>query len=507
MKNYIYPLLFIIINTLVLIGCEEKFEPPNTGFSDPVAVKGPSTIEVGNLVSFGDISRGVVSRTWTVPGSAEIINDNGGQSSSLEIIHVKFNKVGIQPIRLQSEFQNDDITIDTTFMVTVLDSIKADIGYALDTTDANAGIFKTTDDPIVLEAGKRVYFAETSAGGPDTRMWEFEGATPEIAGEGEGDTLVSVLYKTPGTYDVMLISSRQNPKGRIDTLTLDDFVTIVPSTGPITVTSAKEDEKGVFAVTFSHYFKPTDIEVSDFSLDVDGTAQELISATLSTEDERIIYITPKEDVKNSAVSITLAYSGSSLESSDDIQLAPFKEVKMTAFTLNLLQTAGLDPSFESNQLTGWKTELQANSGPTSVQGAEFMLALKEDSYQGNGALKVSLNKDADAVVNDFTLFTDGITNPITLAAKTVHKMNYWYKVIGDAEEFTVGIMAEDGTTNIAEATIEGFSGGGSDWQQKELTFETSEEALTTGRISMQFTGKEGVNCDIIIDNIAIFALE
>ncbi|NQU88521.1 MAG: PKD domain-containing protein [Mariniphaga sp.] len=118
-KNYIIFLLLALV--VGLFSClPDEFEMNE--FSDVFITWSPLTIKVNGDVSLGDGSRGETSRLWTFPGNGvcEIIGSNE-LTSTERIVHAIFFQPGTYDVRLQAEFNDPTVTLDSLITITVLD--------------------------------------------------------------------------------------------------------------------------------------------------------------------------------------------------------------------------------------------------------------------------------------------------------------------------------------------------------------------------------------------------
>ena len=88
MKAYINKIATIGIVFLVIIACQKDDAIPQYNFSDALATSGDKRIQRDDFASFADLSKGVISRTWTIPQSASIINLEGRDPSEMDLIQV-----------------------------------------------------------------------------------------------------------------------------------------------------------------------------------------------------------------------------------------------------------------------------------------------------------------------------------------------------------------------------------------------------------------------------------
>ena len=190
----------------------EEFEL--TEISYPFVTHSSLTVNVDGEVSFGDGSRGVLSRIWTFPEGnvVSILGSENSTTSSEEIIHATFLKSGVYGVRLQAGFIDPQVSLDTTLTVTVLDNITAS--------------FSTHPEPvngqITLRPGDTVNYTSTSTGSPAFYQWSFPGG----ASISSSTSTASVEYNELGTWDVMLIAYRNSPVGR-DTLLIRDYIKVI----------------------------------------------------------------------------------------------------------------------------------------------------------------------------------------------------------------------------------------------------------------------------------------
>lgn len=209
MKNYKIFSLVSLLALVALYSCQPE-DPPLNEFSHVFIDWSPRTINVNDSVSILDGSRGVRERTWTIPGGgvADIIGTDNDENYSERIIHVKFFEPGEYNIRLQAEFNDPNVSLDSLIPVTVLDYVSADFESDI-------------EGDMVIQAGESVSYTSTSTGSPEFYEWIFEGGDPETA---TGQS-TSVQYNEPGSWDVTLIAYRNFPRGA-DTIVVRDYITV-----------------------------------------------------------------------------------------------------------------------------------------------------------------------------------------------------------------------------------------------------------------------------------------
>ncbi|MDK2978032.1 MAG: hypothetical protein PWP52_746 [Bacteroidales bacterium] len=120
MKNKIYKTSLLLI-LVFLFSCSPD-EIEMNEFSDIFITWSPLTIHVNEDVSLGDGSRGETSRLWTFPsGGGCEIKGSSELTSTERIVHATFFKAGNYDIRLQAEFIDPSIKLDSLITITVLE--------------------------------------------------------------------------------------------------------------------------------------------------------------------------------------------------------------------------------------------------------------------------------------------------------------------------------------------------------------------------------------------------
>jgi len=196
-----------------LFSCQPE-DPPLNDFSTVFIDWSPRTINVNDSVSILDGSRGVKERLWTLPGGGvvDIIGSDNDATSTERILNAKFSQPGEFDIRLQDQFNDPIVTLDSLITITVLDQVSVEF-----TSDA-----ETPDGNVVVQAGEVVNFTSNSTGSPEFFEWSFEGGDPLTA----TGVNTSVQYNQPGSWDVTLIAYRNFPRGA-DTIVVRDYIKVL----------------------------------------------------------------------------------------------------------------------------------------------------------------------------------------------------------------------------------------------------------------------------------------
>ncbi|WP_373059398.1 PKD domain-containing protein [Zunongwangia sp. H14] len=213
MKNHKI-LLLTVMAIASLVSCQPE-DPPLNEFSDVFIDWSPRTINVNDSVSILDGSRGVKERLWTLPGGGvvDVIGSDNDATSTERILHTKFLAPGVFDIRLQDQFNDPSVTLDSLITITVLEHVIA--RFTSDVEGENG--------EITIEAGDTVNFnSNSSTGSPEFFEWTFEGGEPATS----TGSNPSVQYNLPGSWDVTLIAYRNFPRGA-DTIVVRDYLTVL----------------------------------------------------------------------------------------------------------------------------------------------------------------------------------------------------------------------------------------------------------------------------------------
>lgn len=120
MKNKIYK-TFLLLFLVSLFSCFPD-EIEMNEISDVFITWTPLTINVDGEVSLGDGSRGETSRLWTFPGGGVCEIKGSDELTSTEPrVHAVFFTPGSFDVRLQAEFIDPTIKLDSLITITVLD--------------------------------------------------------------------------------------------------------------------------------------------------------------------------------------------------------------------------------------------------------------------------------------------------------------------------------------------------------------------------------------------------
>lgn len=430
MKKSIIYLLGLVAFVFTVNSCTDEYMAPGPEANHAYVTYSndffSNKIQVDELSSFGDLSSGVVSRTWTFPDNVtDIQGSEDDKTSTEQIVNATFNKPGIYEVLLQHVFAGnvwvDSIQLnsnkrDTTITINVLDYVKAQFSAVYLNEDGSEGEALVIEDGVKnrLDAGRSVRFKSSSAGSPDRFDWYFEKGDPEYSSQPTADSVIDVKYRLMDAFDVQLIAYRLRPEGS-DTIYLKDLIEVVPSADPVTLDEAYETN-GMVALSFSRAMADPAAELENFMLDVrqNGTgkpyATDIASVSLDASQSNIVLLTLKQEIYSSDI-VKVSYSPGNLQTTDGAAVDSI-DLEPVLFTLSDMLPVELNGGFE-NEGEGWLTE-DVTAGVPDLGSATFTKELKHsgeysllmENPTGEGAMCAVkfYTKDADAnVVVPFTL--------------------------------------------------------------------------------------------------------
>lgn len=168
-------------------------QPPTASFSGA-----PTTVCIGDVVTFTDQSAGATSWAWTFPGGTPATSTNQNPT-------VSWTTPGTYDITLIATNATGSDTLVQTNYITV-------------TNTCNPVAAFTASDSTGCP-GLSVTFTDNSLNNPTSWAWSFPGGTPSTSTA----TNPTIIYNTPGAYDVQLIVS--NGSGS-DTLVKTTYINI-----------------------------------------------------------------------------------------------------------------------------------------------------------------------------------------------------------------------------------------------------------------------------------------
>ncbi|TRX59968.1 hypothetical protein FNH22_07905 [Fulvivirga sp. M361] len=373
MKNSII-YICMIAAMVWFTACDDDYENP-TGEPNHFSVflseeDFENQVQVNDHIDFGDVSRGVIARTWTFPaGSVDIVGSENNETSPEPVVKAVFITPGTFEVTLSQEyagnaFIDEDLrssTIDTTYTITVLDSVRSSFEANLLLPDGSVGSPLTIADGALnkIEAGNTIQYTATSTGGSTDYTWILEGGDPaEISSEpGDDAAITEVKYKKLGVYDAMLISSRARPFG-VDTTRFEDVIEITASTAPVLIDEAFRQDNSV-VLNFSREMQNPAAEAANFTVTVRNNGQTIMPAVsavrLDPDASNIIYLDLGDELLYNTDTITVSYTQGTLTTTDFYLVDPFADVSVDPSKVNLLTgpNATIDYGIETTSESNW----------------------------------------------------------------------------------------------------------------------------------------------------------
>lgn len=485
MKNLNIALLLLTV--AMVWSCKKEYIQPNE-FSDASVrhskARDPLTTSINDVISFADLSQGVVTRQWTLAAGNEIIGSTDTVSQK-ETVNVRFKVPGDQKLRLVSTFK-DSVTIirkdgissyrslvlDTTFIIKVYDSLRVNFLVKVN----NAFV---QDSPVVVESGTFVTFTDTSSGIPDTYRWTLPGASTlnPITKE------TTVLYKKVGSYAVTDQVSRTAqfaPTGT-KSLTRANFIKVVPTTKPVQLSLAELNDETSLKLTFNQELAAT--TPADYTVTVDGVnVPVVLSPFLNSSDSSVVKLTLAQKL----------YGGSV------IKVVTSTNIKGRYG--NLMPVAGTYQFFNNfnNLLTAAEAELEGATLPTT-----WNLQLTTGNVASLSAAA------AYGGTKGITWTNPTVGNFIDLKSQGFNLgQNKKYKVTMFAKTTTSGVVklapSVRRVANGAVITTGDFTLT-SDWQLYSFTTTTTDVNTATAAFFLRIVGNTA-NAVYLLDNLGIYEI-
>ncbi|WP_152285419.1 hypothetical protein [Flavicella marina] len=365
--NYKYIYSLFLAFAVVFTACKDEEDVNLTVPSHRVIVTSQmdfeNTVNVNGILSFGDVSAGVVSRKWTFPnGVADILDTPNDTVSTLSKVKTQFKVVGEHNVKLHQEFYKDayDGTVlkgsvlDTTIVVKVLPFVSGNIVANVLDADGNIVRELTVADDIKNEvsAGSTIRYSYQMEGEPQIFNWQFEGGDPAVF---EENTEVDVKYKKLGVYDVQFIARRERPFGG-DTIYVKDFLSIIPSTEPVLLDKVYQQENGV-ALEFSREIDVNTLNKDDFNVVIQNGGNTINptieSAVINPDEANIILLNLASESVYSNDNVTISYIQGELQSTDFVKVESIVDRALVYEKENILIDSDFDYSFENGTNDNW----------------------------------------------------------------------------------------------------------------------------------------------------------
>ncbi len=362
--NYI---IAIFITTLLVVSCAEDLATDTQDTNHRIIVTSEMDYEnkvaIAGHIDFGDISRGVVTRTWSVPNDPSIAKIWGedGNTSSKNVIKALFYKPGEYNVTLSQTFggnvfPNDDSEeaingreLDTTIVVTVLDSLRANLKVYYINEDGTTGdeLLLADNAENELTASKSVRLTFTAAGEPDNVTWTSNGGKPDRIQTEENE--VDMRFNKLGSWDLDFLASRFRPRDA-DTLSFEKIIKVIPSTEPVVLEGVSEKD-GFVALQFSRDMDPASLDASNFTVRLEHEGSPISSTVANVildenENNIVLLELDAERMYDDDVAF-VSYNPGSLKTADQVDADEFTDIESVSFNTNLYESTNFDFGCES----------------------------------------------------------------------------------------------------------------------------------------------------------------
>lgn len=337
----------LVLLALMFVQCNE-YENPSDEFSYGAIAnnfKGKE-VNINTIYTFQDLSHGVTTRTWDFGADTEFVEGN----AQSDHVKVRFTKAGQRNIRFDATYINNAYKYDTTYVINVLDLVKADFAVKVD------GVTYTSSQPITLEAGSGVVsFESKSDGSPAYFQWIMIGSAEGKFEGGADFSSINTNYYLPGKYDVKLIASRDEPWGA-DTIVVKNYVTITPTTKTAKIQSIVQTEDEKLKLAFNLAMKaPQASDISSFTVVRNGSNATIKSLSLDATDATKFVMELDGGVYNGD-DVKVSYTPGNITSLLNTALDGFSAISFDPIIKNLITNPGFENGTWGNATDGaWAT--------------------------------------------------------------------------------------------------------------------------------------------------------
>ncbi|MEM9985524.1 MAG: hypothetical protein AAF804_10550, partial [Bacteroidota bacterium] len=359
--------IWAFVCLLGLVACKKE-EQPLPEASHRVIVTSEmdydNKVRVDGTITFGDVSAGVVSRTWTFPADAvDILESDDDVTSTEATVKVQWLAVGEFEVNLSQVFESDayvggtvtERELDTTIVITVLDSISVSVEAFLVNPDGSAGEALIMEDGAKneVQAGGTVRFTYQAVGEPLDFLWQLEGGNPSTVNDDRVE--VDVKYTQLGTYGVYFQASRARPGGR-DTAIFDDLITVIPSADPVTLDDVVKQGDDI-ALVFSREMEASSLDAGSFTVMIENDGSTLTpsvgEASIDASQGNIVLLTLSGETLYDDDVVKVGYQPGSLRTTDGTNADAFSDQVMRVEKTNLLEQTSYDYGFENSFVSNW----------------------------------------------------------------------------------------------------------------------------------------------------------
>ncbi|MEP2237769.1 MAG: hypothetical protein ABJI22_05365, partial [Maribacter sp.] len=448
---YKYGILSLALLGLV-VACDDNDDIELNSSSHRVIVTSEmdyeNKVEVNGNITFGDISTGVLSRTWTFPeGVADISGSTNDTSSNDEIVDAVFKKIGDHQVKLTQTFQSDAFVgneqrskqLDTTITVRVLGSIGTTLTANLLNSDGSLGEALTIGNNSKNEimAGSTVRYSISTTGEPENYTWSLEGGDPTMSTEVVDE--LDVKYKKLGEYGFGFSADRARPQGSNE-IAYTNLVKIIPSTEPVTLDAVEATAEGNIGLNFSREMEPISIDVENFSVSLTNAGVEIPASIASVEvdanEGNIVVITLEDDRVYNDDTAVVTYNAGSLTTTDAFPAESFADLPVVFKGDNILDNGSYDYSFENSTEANWP--YQWWGAPWDAYNLDISTAQAQD---GESSALIEFDANGGMIIGHTD--SSGEAIPFSVEAGKTYEVGVWVYVETVSEPDTGTFFAPD----------------------------------------------------------------
>ncbi|MEQ9289668.1 MAG: hypothetical protein RIG77_22255 [Cyclobacteriaceae bacterium] len=522
MKNrFIYMYCSIVLLAVVLWGCDNEFVAPTSEPNHFTAVVSEenfaNTVQVNGDIDFADLSRGVVTRTWTFPeGVVDIIDAEDDVTSAERKVKAVFLQPGDHEVTLHLEFAGDawledqqvGTVIDTTYTVHVIDSVRSSFTaqeFLFDGSQgAVVGIGNNQSANNKIEAGGSIMFTATSLGEPGEHTWIFPGGDPAEftpTPQNNGET-IEIKYKRLGVYPVTLVSSRARPEGA-DTLVYQDMIEIIPSTAPVLVDKAYVTADGKIALDFSREIQNPAFEGPNFTVTIENEGRtitpEIGAVTRHNNFNNIVYLELANETLYNSDQVTVDYAQGTLTSSDFYLVDNFSDTEVRPYLVNSFVGTTFDYSFESGDANNWPK----SGWGAPFENSDFTFNFSSAVVQA-GALSGHMTIDADkggAISPQGTFNLEG-------GARYLIDMSLNFVSVGDGSDNIEFHFYSFPTTDWGVPGVSVGAGAPTgEWINRSVVFTAAGSSDASSFVFRAFNPNNSQQVEFYLDNLQLVKLD
>lgn len=446
MKN-IKSLYLILFTALTFLGCGEdevlNLVEPNHRVVVTSEMNFENTINIGGHIDFGDISRGVKSRTWLFPEGQDVARIAGedDNTSSKDVVKGFFFQPGVYDVLLSQVFNGDvypnedstepiqGVALDTTIVVTVLGNVAANFQMYYINDDGSTGaplnLSNNAENEIV--ASKYVRITQNSGGDPTNFFWNLEGAKPGLLDIADPEAETDVRYSKLGSHDLKFIASRTRPTDS-DTISIKNFIKVIPSTEPVTLDRVFEyTSQQSIGLEFSREMDLATVNKNNFSVTIQTAGGAVLnpaisSVTVDDSEANIVIIELDNEVMYNDDIVKISYIPGSLTTLDAVAATAFTDAILTDFIKsNIFESISVDHSFETSDDSNWPYLWWGDRWGEFDKNLSF-----NQAHSGDKSMYIEFRPDGGMVIGNKDGGAANITFPVESGVK--YEMGAWIYV-------------------------------------------------------------------------------